>query len=259
VNLLLLEPAEIDARGQAVLGDVRAKHVRDVLRVGIGATLRAGVIGGGAGDVTVIGADRDGVILDCSALRTAPVPARSRVDLLLALPRPKALRRLYASLACLGVGRILLSNAARVERYYFDSHVLEDGCARRQFQKGLSQAGDTILPELLLFRSFRKLVEDELAPLAPGSLRLLADLGAPATGRESAREAALGASPEQRVLVAIGPEGGWVDFERACFREAGFVTVTLGTRILSVDLACALAVGAVHEALRESAVSGVTR
>lgn len=39
------------------------------------------------------------------------------------------------------------------------------------------------------------------------------------------------------VLLAIGPEGGWVDFELGLFAEAGFQCVHMGPRILRTDVA----------------------
>ena len=57
----------------------------------------------------------------------ATTPARPRLDLLLALPRPKVMRRLWSQLAALGVGQVILTNAARVERDYFGTHVLDAG------------------------------------------------------------------------------------------------------------------------------------
>jgi RsmE family RNA methyltransferase len=167
------------------------------------------------------------------------------VDLLLALPRPKVLGRLYARLACLGVDRVLLCNAAKVERYYFDSHVLAPELIRERLLLGLAQAGDTRMPELSVHRSFRKLVEDELPRIAAGSRRWLFDLVP--DGAELELGGALEAiAPDERVLVAVGPEGGWVDFERSRFDRAGFRRIRLGRRVLFVDLAVSLAVGAVH-------------
>ena len=37
--------------------------------------------------------------------------------------------------------------------------------------------------------------------------------------------------------MAVGPEGGWVDYEVQKFREQGFVCCTIGERILKVDTA----------------------
>jgi RsmE family RNA methyltransferase len=40
-----------------------------------------------------------------------------------------------------------------------------------------------------------------------------------------------------RVQLAIGPEGGFTDYEVGLFKEAGFQTLSLGSRIYSVECA----------------------
>ncbi|MFA6465072.1 MAG: RsmE family RNA methyltransferase, partial [Desulfurivibrionaceae bacterium] len=47
----------------------------------------------------------------------------------------------------------------------------------------------------------------------------------------------LSGQPGQRAILAIGPEGGWVDFEVQHFKEQGFMAFSLGARILRVDTA----------------------
>src|SRR5205823_10500285 len=89
----------------------------------------------------------------------ATVPPRPPIDLLLALPRPKVMRRLWAQLAALGVGQIMLTNAERVERNYFDTHVLKPECYRPLLVEGLQQARDTRLPNVSIHRQFKVLVE----------------------------------------------------------------------------------------------------
>ena len=39
------------------------------------------------------------------------------------------------------------------------------------------------------------------------------------------------------ILLAIGPEGGWIDDEVALLEEHGFVRYSLGSRILRTDTA----------------------
>lgn len=61
----------------------------------------------------------------CSCLRALcrvyePLPG-PQVDLLLALPRPKVLRRLWPMLGELGVGHVVLTGAERVEPAFFDA------------------------------------------------------------------------------------------------------------------------------------------
>src|SRR4029078_8721247 len=104
-------------------------------------------------------------------------PARPRVDLLLAMPRPKVMKRLWAQLAALGVGQIILTNAERVERNYFDTHVLAAESYRPLLVEGLQAARDTRLPAVSIHRQLKVLVEDRLDGLLAGGLRLLADPG----------------------------------------------------------------------------------
>src|SRR4030095_14332053 len=133
------------------------------------------------------------VVLRCDLEATPPAPPG--IDLLLALPRPKVLRRLWAQLAALGVGRIILTNAERVERNYFDTHVLTPACYRPLWSEGLQQARDTRLPIVSVHRQFKVLVEDQLDQVSDASVRLVADPRASASVT-----AAVGRQPASRVL-----------------------------------------------------------
>ncbi|MCC6900019.1 MAG: 16S rRNA (uracil(1498)-N(3))-methyltransferase [Polyangiaceae bacterium] len=241
MNLLLLEPGELGAGPEVTLRDDRARHLRDVLRVVPGQPVRAGVIDGPLGTVTVVEVHPDRVGIDVSGLAGAAVPDRPRVDLLLAMPRPKVFARLLASIAAVGVGRVWISDAARVERYYFDCHQLRPDEIRRHLLDGLEQARDTRVPELSVHRGLDRLVQAELPDAAT---RLVADL---APGLPRVAEAC---PPGGRVVVAVGPEGGWVPRERRLLSEHGFVAVSLGERVLTADVACVVALGLVHDALR---------
>ena len=229
MNLLLLEAHQL--RGtRAVLSAAQARHAREVLHVVTGQDVRVGVLDGprGIGRIVAIG---DAVELEC-AFEPQPPPAAA-IDLLLALPRPKVMRRLWAQLAALGVGRIILTNAARVERNYFDTHVLDVETYRPLLIEGLQQAQDTHLPRVSIYRRFRPLVEDELDPLSPGSLQLVAH-----PSPDAAPIAGAWTSDAARVLLAVGPEGGWDAFELRVLRDRGFRVVSLGTRTLRADTAC---------------------
>jgi len=242
LNLLLFETSEIDAAGRVRLHDTRARHLLDVLKVEYGQTVRAGLIDGGVGHGRVVALDDQSVTLQCEFGETPPRPP---VDLLLAVPRPKVLRRLWAQLAALGVGRIILTNAERVERNYFDTHVLEPRTYRPLLIEGLQQARDTRVPEVSVHRQFRKLVEDELDALSPATQRVVADPTGTATAAET-----LHAEPPARVLLAVGPEGGWNTFELELLHEHGFSTIGLGPRTLRADTANVALLAIVHEVIR---------
>jgi RsmE family RNA methyltransferase len=247
VNLLLLEPAEVRSDGTSVVSAWRARHLRDVLRVQPGHEVRAGMVDGGLGTCTVIALDEDTVTLKCTFDVT---PIRPSVDLLLALPRPKVMQRLWAQMAALGVGQIILTNATRVERNYFDTHVLEPDTYRPLLLEGLQQARDTHLPVVSIHRRLKVLLEDDLDSLCPNGARLVAHPGSKETFT-----AALGTNPahqrgKTRTLLAVGPEGGWTDFELHLLAAHGFAAVGMGERTLRSDTACVALLALMHEALR---------
>lgn len=243
MNLILCEPAEIGPDNRVTLTGARAAHVRGVLRAQPGDTVRVGIVDGPRGEGEILALDDSRVVLRCTLSTLAPAPPA--IDLLLALPRPKVLRRLWAQLAAIGVGRIVLTNAARVERHYFDTHVLEESTYRPLLIEGLQQAGDTRLPRVSIHRQFRILVEDELKDVSSHPLRLVAHPGgdcSPLTLADERRRSG--------ALLAIGPEGGWNAFELELLTRHGFAAISQGPRTLRTDTACIALLALLHEALR---------
>ena len=230
MNLILFEPEELSPAGVVTVSDDRSRHMLQVLRVTPGDTVRVGVLDAGIGVGTVTDVGPRDVTLTCAL---ADPPPRPRIDLLLAVPRPKVMRRLWAQLAALGVGRIILTNADRVERNYFDTHILAPECYRPLLIEGLQQARDTHVPRVTVHRQFRKLIEDELDTLSDAAVRLVAE---PGTSRGS--RAMLVGRRDGRVLLAIGPEGGWNRFELDLLQAHRFTSVSMGSRTLRSDTAC---------------------
>lgn len=234
MNLILLFPEDIDDSGRARLAGRRFKHVLDVHRAGVGDELVAGMVNGQTGTGRITGISSDAVTLELSLVNDPPPPLPATV--VLALPRPKVLRRVLFSLTVLGVKRIILINAGRVEKSYWQTPFLRHDEVQRQFVLGLEQARDTVLPELVLARRFKPFVEDELPALIGDAVPLLCHPG---------EETACPRLPGRQVLVAIGPEGGFVPFEADLFRAAGFRAVSFGPRILNVEAAVPALVAAV--------------
>jgi RsmE family RNA methyltransferase len=244
MNLILVDRAELAADHSVVLSGARADHIRHVLHASMGDAVRLGVIDGGMGVGTVVSIAEDRVELRCAI--DWEVPARPRVDVLLALPRPKVMRRLWAQLAALGVGQVILTNAEKVERDYFDSHVLQEEGYRPLLVEGLQQARDTRVPVVSVHKRLKVLVEDDLDALCPHMRRIVAHPG----GEISIARALSTAGEHERVLVAIGPEGGWNDFELDLLDTHGFTRVGMGPRTLATTTACIALLTLVHEAIR---------
>ena len=245
MNVVLVSKEEIGSDGIVSLSGSRGRHIAHVLGSGAGDRVRVGVIDGGIGLGTVVAVDGATVRLHCEI--AAATPPRPDVDVLLAVPRPKVMRRLWAQLAALGVGRIILTNAARVERNYFDTHILNEASYRPLLIEGLQQARDTRLPAVTIRRQFKILIEDELDSLFEDGVRVAAHPGAADSVFEVVRERA-----QARVLIAIGPEGGWTGFELELLRSHGFHMAGSGARILRSDTACIALLALAHEALARS-------
>jgi RsmE family RNA methyltransferase len=233
LNLLLLDASDFRDDGMAELRGPSALHVREVLRAKVGDTVRVGRVGGSVGLAEVLRCEPEAVLLRVR-LDAAP-PPRPGVDVLLAIPRPKALRRLFASAAALGVDRLVLLNAARVEKSYFASPILGPAQTTAALRAGLQQAQDTLAPEVLVFERFRPFVEDTLDGLLGPCTRLLLD--------PSPQAFAPTVPQSPRVALAIGPEGGWVPFERQLLQAQGFVPVSFGPRTLRVEAVLPYALG----------------
>lgn len=227
MNLILLFDDDFVAPDVARLRGRRLEHVTSVHRAAVGASLAVGVAGGriGTGVVTRL----DEVLELRVALEREPPPPLP-LTLVLALPRPKVLNRVIASATSLGVKRIALVNAWRVEKSYWKSPRLSEENLLLQRVLGLEQAKDTMLPAISLHRLFRPFVEEELPSIARDSLSLVAHPGA---SRACPR------AVTQPVTLAIGPEGGFIAQEIESLARIGFEPVSLGERILRVETAVA--------------------
>jgi RsmE family RNA methyltransferase len=244
VNLLLLQPSELRDDGTARLTGRRAAHVSDVLRAGPGDRVQAGVVGGRMGEAEILVASAAEIVLRPALDRDPPPP--SPVSLLLALPRPKILRKVLQAAASMGVKRVVLVGSWRVEKSYFASPALSPEALRGELLLGLEQGRDTRVPEVTVRRFFKPFVEDELEAVFPERARLLAH-----PARAPPLEALAPAG--ERAAVAVGPEGGFTPYEAEELRRRGFAPFSLGPRVLRVDAAVPFAVGQAELWLRAAA------
>lgn len=232
MNLVLLEPGEIDG-ARAAVGGRRARHIAEIHRAEPGKRLRVGMLGGKVGTALVASVSTEAVLFEDVALAEEPPPP-SPCTLAIALPRPRVLHRVLGAAATFGIKRVFLFGSRRVEKSYWHSPVVAEGAIREQLVAGLEQGCDTVLPVVEQHRLFRPFVEDVLAGAAGESLRLVAD----PSGAEPCPRGV-----PQPVTLAIGPEGGFVDHELELLAAAGFRAVTLGARPLRVEQAFAVLIG----------------
>ena len=114
----------------------------------IGDSLRVGRIGALMGNAQLLRLEADEAELQITL--DQPPPAKLPLTLLLALPRPKMLRRVLQTVASMGVPRVVLVNSYRVEKSFWQTPFLEPEAVREQLILGLEQARDTVLPEIII-------------------------------------------------------------------------------------------------------------
>ena len=236
MNIILLAPEDWLDENTVCLDDRRHEHIRGILKAEVGNALRVGLLGGLRGSGTVIKLFDEHTHLEVDLVD--PPPPRHPCDLILALPRPKMLRRVFRTAAEMGVAHLYLINSARVEKSYWQSPLLQPDRVKAALTAGLERAGDTVLPQVHLHPRFKPFVEDQLPELIGSSGCWIAHPGAP--------EAL--ATQSQEGLIMLGPEGGFVPYEVELAKSMGAHPVRLSDRILSVDTA-------VTAALSQSALS----
>ncbi|WP_178101944.1 16S rRNA (uracil(1498)-N(3))-methyltransferase, partial [Pseudomonas yangonensis] len=69
-----------------------------------------------------------------------PPPAKLPLTLILALPRPKMLKRVLQTVSAMGVPRLVLVNSYRVEKSFWQTPFLDPEALREQLILGLEQA-----------------------------------------------------------------------------------------------------------------------
>jgi RsmE family RNA methyltransferase len=191
-----------------------------------------GQLGGltGAGEILAI--DEQAALLAVSLVEQPP--QKLPLSLVLALPRPKMLRRILRTTAELGVSELHLINSYRVEKSYWQTPVLTPASVQEYLLQGLEQSRDTVLPAIHTHPRFKPFVEDVLPTMLVGTCGLLAHPGQhPPCPRNVNGEH----------LVVIGPEGGFIPYEVDALQAAGCNIVTLGPRVLRVETAVTHIIG----------------
>jgi RsmE family RNA methyltransferase len=170
---------------------------------------------------------------------------KPRVSVILALPRPLALGRLLPMMAQMGVEHLVLTQAKKVPKDYFGSHLFRKPMEiRKALIEGLCQAADVQIPTVTVVKRLKPFMEDDLENMFPKDkfARVIAHPQRK-DGKTALRMNQISfpdseAGTDRRIVLAVGPEGGWAEpYELDMFQDHGFQQVTLGSRILRSDVA----------------------
>ncbi|PJE78561.1 Ribosomal RNA small subunit methyltransferase E [invertebrate metagenome] len=236
MNLMLLFPEDFVGENLVQITGRRCRHMLEVQKVLEGDALRVGLENGAVGEGRIISLNCDAIRMSVALTEQPPVPLPLTV--LLALPRPKMLKRSLQHLTALGIKKIILVNTYRVEKSFWQSPWLSASSIQEQLILGLEQCRDTIMPEVVLEKRFKPFVEDRLPELMNGKRALVAHPSGKNACPRGINEAA---------VLAIGPEGGFIPYEVDKLVEVGFEPIHLGPRILRVETAVTALVSKLYD------------
>jgi len=226
MNLILLNDEDFISESCVRLSGRRAKHVVSVHRAEVGKTLTVGLVNDKVGAGTVTKLERDLVELEVALTEQPPQPIP--VTLILALPRPKSLKKALHAAMTMGVKKIHIINSFRVDKSYWQTPVLSEDGLQEQITLALEQCKDTVAPEIHLHKRFKPFVEDKFAAIIENTHAMVA------------HPTACKGCPynfQKPVTLVIGPEGGFIPYEVELLEKYGAQAVSIGPHILRVEYA----------------------
>ncbi|MBR4717615.1 MAG: 16S rRNA (uracil(1498)-N(3))-methyltransferase [Lentisphaeria bacterium] len=234
MNLLIVEERDLSPEREFTVGGEHAEHIFCILRAKPGDVIRAGILGGGIGTARVLESTRHSARLKLEDTSNPP-PAPSNILPVIALPRPQSFKKTLHFIASSGIRRAVFFHAAKTEKSYWTSSCMAPDAIRSVLIEGLEQGCTTILPELTFVRSLREFFGSGLsAQLTDGATAII---GHPVDA------APCPVALPGKVVLAIGPEGGFTPDEVAAFRANGYAPVTFGPHILRVEFALSFLAG----------------
>lgn len=236
MNMILLFEDDFISPDVVCLTGRRRAHVEQIHRAKAGEQLRVGMVNGLHGLGTIIELSKDKLILQVVCNQQPAEP--SSVELVMALPRPKVLKRTLITATTLGIKRITLINSWRVEKSFWQTPLLEPQMLEAFLIEGLEQCCDTVLPVVDCYRLFKPFVQDVLPGRLNGKQGIVAHPHIDAQTR---------LPDAQGYLLAIGPEGGFIPYEVDLLCQQGMQPWVLGTRILKVEAAVVSAVSRIAQ------------
>lgn len=243
MNCILLPESDIALPYAQINDPAQITHIHKVLNLQLGDTLKIGQLGGHLGTAIINEMTPNNIQLADVQLDTAP-PPKLDVTVVLALPRPKVLRRLIMDMTALGVRDIVLINSYRTQKSYWQSPLL----ARLDefVLEGLQQGVDTVAPRISMQKRFKPFVEDELASLITHDA-IVAHPYSELSLTQYLQRHALQSAPSTKAalpsVVCIGSEGGWINYEIELLAAQGCQAVHMGSRILRTEAAVNVLLG----------------
>ena len=223
MNIVLLDPRQTTSELWAITSARQVEHLKIHVDVQIGDTLKVGIREAKRYLTEVVAIEEK--VIRVKPLQEESVPAKLAVTLIVAMPRPKVLRRLIMDSVTLGVEKIILLHSYRVDKSYWQTPFLQQ--LDQYVNLGLEQAGDTIAPQIEIYKRFKPFVEDVLPNM------ISADC--PAYVAHPYTEIKMPYAIDHPCTILIGPEGGFIPYEIDLLEKNGCLAFSLGNWIIRTE------------------------
>jgi 16S rRNA (uracil1498-N3)-methyltransferase len=245
---------EVTGDTAALVGD-HAAHLARVLRAEVGQEFD--VATGDEvrrGTITTISNDRIEFALGGKPYHTRRSQPSPPAKITMALAIFKFDRMEWAIEKCteLGVSRIIPVIARRSDAHLAAAAVKRHDRWQRLVRQAAEQSRRSSPPEIAVPVKLKALAEDGVLQANATRVVLAESLAeAPVESEEDDRLGdILQSQSSNEVVLAVGPEGGWVDGELSWFYETGWIGASLGDTILRAETAAIVATALALEALR---------
>lgn len=226
MNLVMLFKEDfVDEDTVEVMGR-RHKHILEIHKAEPGKKLTVGLLNEKMGTGEILKIDDELVRMKVCLEEDPPEPAK--IEIVMAMPRPKVFKRIIQDLTTMGVKNIYIIKTWKVEKSFWNSPKLNEKSLKEAIVLGLEQGKDTIMPNIKIFKRFRPFIEDEIPGIIIGKKAIVAHPISDKSRIETDEK-------DQSIVLAIGPEGGFIDYEVEMFKRYGFECISLGDRILRVE------------------------
>ncbi len=242
MNYLLILPEECTPDGRVTIKGSRARYVKEFHDLTVGLSISALVRGGKIGTASVEYLEEETLTLSL-VLHSDP-PPKLPCEVIVGLSRPLTVRKVIQAVSLLGVPRLSLVPSYNGEKSYLNSKGLESEAIEGEIIKGLEQSGDSIPPEIVIYRSFGEFLEQGAPELSSAryGLKLIGSTEKDISSLDCGERI----DSSRISVLSIGPEAGWSTIERGHFARIGFRSVALGPRILRVETALTVFVAQVQ-------------
>ena len=231
MNLLILNDSDQQSNNQFIISDYRSDHILNILKLSAGSQLNIGLIDKCTGIGIIEKIDNKKITINIQECNEN-IRAQSKIDIICALPRPQTIKKILFIAGMTAVRNIYFIRANRVEKSFFQSPLLDEKEYSKHLIEGMSQGKQIFLPKVSFHSKFKLFFEDYLPDIISNdknSFKLLPDVETTHTINSVYEKS------DSNLLLAIGPEGGWVPFEIDMMESLGFRKFKLSDYTLRVE------------------------